>query len=220
MGLDFEVNSADLDEDAETARCDSERPENLAMRLATMKTAAVARAHPGALVLGADTVVGLAGGSLGKPANHTDALQMLHQLNGKNHEVVTSTVLGRGTSTWSATISARVTMRRNTNEALEKYANDLEPLDKAGAYAVQGLGGQLVESVSGCFLAVVGLPVCAVGVILRKAGFRITDDPVSLCRRLANQQQVISGNMPGYSVGPHPAEDEIGSKIRFLSERS
>jgi septum formation protein len=128
--------------------------------LARGKAEAVKPTRPGALVLAADTVVLLGDLILGKPRDSADALEMLSALNGRTHEVATGVALARdGKITASGTELSRVTFARVSDAVLRAYAASQEPLDKAGAYAIQGHGARLVEKVDGCFYNVMGLPI-------------------------------------------------------------
>ena len=127
------------------------------------KARAVAREWTGgpAVVLGADTEVVLDGRYLGKPRDAADAARMLRELSGRTHEVVTGLALVDAPSGREETlaVTTRVTMIDAGDEEIAAYVATGEPLDKAGAYAVQGLGARLVARVDGCFTNVVGLPV-------------------------------------------------------------
>jgi septum formation protein len=116
----------------------------------------------GAVVLAADTEVVLDGRLLGKPRDAADAIRMLRQLRGRQHEVITGLALveagGRAREQTEVVVS-RVTMADYSDTEVEAYVATGEPFDKAGAYAIQGLGGRLVASVDGCYTNVVGLPV-------------------------------------------------------------
>lgn len=135
-----------------------------------------------AIVLGADTIVVGQGTLLGKPKNNEDAFRMLQGLRGKRHCVITGHALvkrregGVETLHAGATISA-VWMRDYSDTELEGYVATGEPLDKAGAYALQGLGGKLVERVEGCFKNVVGLPLCEVRRVLVGNGMGVLGYP-------------------------------------------
>lgn len=136
----------------------------------------------GPLVLGADTVV-VGGDELyGKPVDKADAVRMLRSLKARQHYVITGFALlrnnraGLKTLSIGATIS-RVTMRAFSQAELEGYVATGEPFDKAGAYALQGLGGRLVEQVEGCRTNVVGLPLCAVRRMLIEAGAALLPYP-------------------------------------------
>ena len=127
------------------------------------KARAVAREWTGgpAVVLGADTEVVLDGRYLGKPRDAADAARMLRALSGRTHEVVTGLALvdARSGREETLAVTTRVTMLDASDEDIAAYVATGEPLDKAGAYAVQGLGARLVARVDGCFTNVVGLPV-------------------------------------------------------------
>jgi septum formation protein len=127
------------------------------------KARAVAREWTGgpAIVLGADTEVVLDGRYLGKPHDAADANRMLRELGGRTHDVVTGLALVEAPSGREETtaVTTRVTMITAGDDEIAAYVATGEPLDKAGAYAVQGRGGTLVASVDGCFTNVVGLPV-------------------------------------------------------------
>jgi septum formation protein len=132
--------------------------------VALAKARAVAGAiagEPAAVVLGADTEVVLDGAFLGKPADRADAARMLRALRGRTHQVITGVALvaSGGGREETAAVTTRVTMRDYGDDEIDRYVATDEPLDKAGAYAVQGLGGRLVARVDGCFTNVVGLPL-------------------------------------------------------------
>jgi len=115
----------------------------------------------GAIVLGADTEVVLDGRLLGKPRDAADAARILKALRGRIHEVITGVALVEAPAgrEETAAVTTRVRMSGYTDAEIEAYVATGEPLDKAGAYAVQGLGGRLIAQVDGCFSNVVGLPV-------------------------------------------------------------
>jgi septum formation protein len=146
-------------------------------RLALTKAEAVAQQQPGAVVLGADTIVTIDGLLLGKPQSLDEARQMLHRLRGKMHEVLTGmAVVSRwmpdspGRQHASEVVVSRVLMRHFTASTIDWYIASGEPLDKAGAYAVQGLGAALVERVEGSYTNVVGLPLTETLALLRRFG--------------------------------------------------
>jgi septum formation protein len=134
-------------------------------------------------VLGADTIVLGEGAPLGKPADSEDASWMLRSLSGRLHYVATGYAvvarLGAGTPrTMSAgAVVSTVWLRKYSDEELKGYVATGEPLDKAGAYALQGLGGALVERVSGCYRNVIGLPLCVVREALAEAGLDVLPYP-------------------------------------------
>jgi septum formation protein len=144
----------------------------LAAGLARAKAQDVAARLGRGLVLAADTVVAVDGRPFGKPGSREEARAMLAALRGRAHEVVTAVVLldaGSGREA-SATVVSRVVMRDYGDAEVEAYLDTAEPYDKAGAYAVQGRGGRLVERVEGCFTNVVGLPLSTTARLLRTFG--------------------------------------------------
>lgn len=157
-GFEFTVISPDIDE----TRADGEPPEDFVRRVAEEKAAAVAVAQPpGTRVLGFDTSVVLDGRVYGKPADEEDAVEMLLSLAGRTHTVYTGYALivaGDGTVEGGID-AARVRMRAVPREEAVVYAATGEPLDKAGAYALQGRGKGFVEEVEGLRSTVIGLPL-------------------------------------------------------------
>ena len=128
--------------------------------LARGKALSLPERNPARLVLGSDTVVLLGDRLLGKPEGPESALEMLSELNGKTHLVVTGVALAReGRVLDSGSTVTAVTFAASPREVLRAYAYSDEPLDKAGAYAIQGRGARLVEKVDGCFYNVMGLPI-------------------------------------------------------------
>ncbi len=143
-----------------------ETPVDYVERLAREKALSVS----GELVLGADTTVVVRDAVLEKPIDAADALRMLRQLQGRTHQVVTSVALVAADAVHQATDVTNVTFRRADDEFLEAYVATGEPLDKAGAYGIQGYGAALVERIEGDFFSVMGLPVRLVLSLLREAG--------------------------------------------------
>jgi septum formation protein len=141
--------------------------------VALAKARHVARGLTGpALVLGADTEVVLDGRLLGKPKDAADAARILKALRGRVHEVITAVALVEAPAgrEETATVTTRVRMGGYADAEIEAYVATGEPLDKAGAYAVQGLGGRLVAEVEGCFSNVVGLPLTTTRRLLERWG--------------------------------------------------
>ena len=141
-------------------------PVDYVERLAREKAMSV----PGSLVLGADTTVVIRDEILEKPVDAADALRMLRKLQGRTHQVVTSVALVADETVHQATDVTNVGFRRMTDEFLEAYVATGEPMDKAGAYGIQGFGAALVERIEGDFFSVMGLPLRLVLELLERAG--------------------------------------------------
>ena len=155
IGLSFVVQPADVDE----TPFDGENPVEYASRAARDKAIEVAAIHPGRLVLGADTVVEVDQEILGKPESVEDASSMLRRLSGRSHVVHTALALVTDSTVHEAVDSAKVQFVDLTDEVIRWYVATGEPMDKAGAYGIQGLGGLLVARVEGSPHTVIGLPV-------------------------------------------------------------
>ena len=162
-GIPFLVRVGAVDE----TPLEGEKPEDYVVRLAELKALSVP-AGPDETVLGADTTVVIDGEMLGKPADDADARRMLERLSGRQHQVITGICLKRGvevvrdravTKVWFAPMSVR---------EIEEYVSSGEPMDKAGAYAIQGLASKFVEKIDGCYFNVVGLPAALVSRHLRR----------------------------------------------------
>jgi septum formation protein len=167
LGVELEVSPADADE----AVLPGEAPRDYVLRVAREKARAVA----GPVVLAADTAVVLGGEVLGKPAGADDARRMLRALSGTVHEVLTGVCVRRAQPTLvvehDVVVSTRVRFARLSDVEIAWYVATGEPLDKAGAYAIQGAGGAFVLSVEGSVSNVVGLPLAETADLLRRAGF-------------------------------------------------
>jgi septum formation protein len=155
LRIPFRVIPPDVDEHV----LPGEQPDAYVTRLSRAKAQAVVSRAPGEVVLAADTTVVLGGKIFEKPASPADAVAMLEQLQGKTHEVLTAVAVAEDGRLEQALDRSRVTFRPNTRETLEEYVATGEPLDKAGAYAIQGLGAPLIERVEGDFFGVMGLPL-------------------------------------------------------------
>ncbi len=170
LGLEPLVRPADVDE---TLR-PGEDPHDAAERLARTKAAAVAEGAPaGAVVLAADTIVVLDGEALGKPVDEADARRMLHALRGRTHDVVTGVALSRDGRLVSGRETTEVLFAPMTDDEVDAYVASGEPADKAGAYALQGLGGLFVERITGTPSNVIGLPFRLVRQLGTEVGLRI-----------------------------------------------
>jgi septum formation protein len=165
-GIPFTVVVADIPE----VRRPEESPRVFAERLAKEKALAVAATHPEELVLGADTIVVLDAEVLGKPRDVDDAARMLRLLSGKEHEVITAICLAGNGITEVQSALTRVSMDQISGEEIAAYVASGEPMDKAGAYAIQGWASRWVTKIEGDYSNVVGLPVPLVWKMLRERG--------------------------------------------------
>lgn len=162
LGIPVDIRPPDVSE----IPLPNELPHPFASRLARSKALSV----PGTLVLGADTIVVIDNEMLGKPADEADALRMLLRLQGRTHEVVTAIALKHGEQVHEAIDVTKVEFRPATEAFLRNYIATGEPMDKAGAYGIQGYGGALVERIEGDFFGVMGLPLRLVLDLLKRAG--------------------------------------------------
>ncbi len=163
-GYRFEVAPADIDE----RRLDGEVPRELVRRLAREKAAAVAPRHPGAVVLGADTLVVVDGAVLGKPDGAAGAAAMLRRLSGRAHEVLTGVALQAGDRCRDGVQSTRVVFRALSPDDVAWYVATGESADKAGSYSIQGRASRFVTRIEGSYTNVVGLPIELVDDLLRE----------------------------------------------------
>ena len=162
LGIPIQVVAPNIPE----VRRPVETPIDYVERLAREK----ARSVSGSLVLGADTTVIIRDQVLEKPLDSNEALAMLQKLQGRTHQVVTSVALIADGSLHQATDITNVTFRRLDDAMLEAYVATGEPMDKAGAYGIQGYGAALVERIDGDFFSVMGLPIRLVLSLLEEAG--------------------------------------------------
>jgi septum formation protein len=162
-GLDFEVLRVDIDETP--AR--GETPEDHVRRLAREKAGAGRVRRPGTVVLAADTIVVLDDRILGKPRDAEDATRMLRALSGRAHEVLTGVAVSGPAGTVVEVARTRVWFQSLSDAEIAGYVGSGEPRDKAGAYAIQGLGSKFVERIDGSYSNVVGLPVALVYRLLK-----------------------------------------------------
>ena len=164
LGLSFTAAGVDVDEQ----RLPDEGPEAMVLRLAALK--ANAADVDATVILGADTAVVLENLVFGKPHDEADALAMLAALSGRRHEVMTGVAVVADGNLQTALSVTTVQFREIRPDEAQRYWQSGEPRDKAGAYAIQGLGGAFVESISGSYSGVVGLPAFETAQLLRNAG--------------------------------------------------
>jgi septum formation protein len=155
LRIPFRVIAPDVDEHV----LPGELPDAYVTRLSRAKAEAVVSRAPGDVILAADTTVVLAGKIFEKPTSPQHALEMLDQLQGRTHEVLTAVAVAEDGRLEQALDVSRVTFRPVDRATLDAYVATGEPLDKAGAYAIQGLGAPLIERVEGDFFGVMGLPL-------------------------------------------------------------
>lgn len=167
IGIEPIVCPADFEEDSGSA-VDAEE---IVLRNALGKCRAVASIKGEELpVIGADTVVVIDNDVLGKPANRQEAVEMLERLSGRFHEVLTGVAIKYKQQEFAEVVHTKVYFRKLTSSEIAAYVATGEPLDKAGAYGIQGKGAVLVEKLDGCYNNVVGLPLTRVYEILAKLG--------------------------------------------------
>jgi septum formation protein len=168
IGIAHEVRPSNIDE---TIR-PRETPRRHAERLAREKASAVATRDPDLITIGADTIVVVNRKFLGKPRDTDDAARMLALLSGREHVVTTAVAVSRGKKLRSAVEEVRVRFRRLRDDEIDAYIATGEPMDKAGAYGIQGYGATIVERIEGDYFAVMGLPIVRLIGLLRDVGVR------------------------------------------------
>lgn len=170
-GLKFEVDPADHAEDMNLELS----PHELARILSLEKAKSVAGKYGDAIIIAADTFVVMGGKILNKPHSQDEAKGMLELLEGRTHSVITGfTILDTSSGKkLSRSVETKVTFRKLTEIEIDAYVKTKEPLDKAGAYAIQGLGSVLIKGIEGDYFNVIGLPLCALVESLTEFGIRI-----------------------------------------------
>ena len=148
-------------------------PQELCLHNAAAKAEAVFREHPDSTVIGADTLVFLEGFPLGKPEDEEEARSMLRKLSGRTHHVCTAVAIRSPLGMKNLAVLTEVTFRELTDAEIAAYIETKEPMDKAGAYGIQGYGSMFVSHLDGDYFCVMGLPVCTLAGMLRDAGVRI-----------------------------------------------
>jgi len=167
-GLTFSIIPSEFDESSVTMS----DPDSYVRTLAKSKATDISKKHPDCWVLGADTIVLIDDSILGKPESKDEARSMLKQLSGKTHQVITGYCLCCQTKNAiiSETVKTDVHFKTLSDTEIEWYIQTGEPFDKAGAYAIQGIGTFLVKSINGSYTNVVGLPICEVMEVMVKEG--------------------------------------------------
>ena len=172
VGIAHEVKPADIDE----RYLPGEAPRAHAERLAREKAARIAT--PDAVTIGSDTIVVVDGDILGKPVDEADAARMLRRLSGRSHTVVTAVAVDWQGRIESDVEEVGVTFNALGDDEIAAYIRTREPMDKAGAYGIQGYGATIVERVDGDYFAVMGLPLQLLVKVLRRLGLRYAFAPV------------------------------------------
>ncbi|MDQ1300368.1 MAG: nucleoside triphosphate pyrophosphatase [Chloroflexota bacterium] len=180
LGLIFTIDAADVDE----TPLPGERPDALVCRLCRAKAQTVAGRHPGAIVLAADTVVTLDERLLGKPADGSEAAAMLRSLRGRPHTVFTAVAVARDGAVESRLNASQVTMRDYSEAEIAAYVASGDPLDKAGAYAIQHASFSPVAAWTGCYAGIMGLPLRLTSEMLAAAGLPAPVGATEVCRGL------------------------------------
>jgi septum formation protein len=181
LGLPFEVVPSRIEEACQ----DGELPLDHVLRLAEAKAREVGARIGGRWVIGADTIVVASGAILGKPRDPAEALDMLRRLSGKEHQVLTGFCVIHGSKgvCCRRTVETAVRVKTLRPEEIDWYVGTGEPFDKAGAYAIQGIGSFMIETISGSYTNVVGLPLCELmdaletlgALVISDRGFRIAE---------------------------------------------
>lgn len=168
VGLEFKVEASDFKENIKLKL----EPRKLARLLSKGKAETVAKRHKNAIIVAADTIVVLQGKILGKPQTKREAIKMLKKLSSKAHLVITGfTIIDtQNNKSLSKTVVTKVFVKKLTNKEINTYVALKEPLDKAGAYAIQGKGAFLIKKIEGDFNNVVGLPIFTLVEALKKFG--------------------------------------------------
>ncbi|MBD1371779.1 septum formation inhibitor Maf [Hazenella sp. IB182357] len=174
IGLMFRVQTSEIDEHIDAHAS----PQDNVMKLALQKATAVANSCDDAIVIGADTVVVLEGQILGKPSDTKEAVEMLQSLQGRVHEVFTGIALvevraGNIYRTQERARCTRVWMKPLDRDRMEWYVGTGDPMDKAGAYGIQGIGSILVDQIEGCFFNVMGLSVSLIDEMFKNWGIQV-----------------------------------------------
>lgn len=177
LGIAFKVILPDVDEKAVDATGLS--PADKALKLARIKGESLAATMPDALVIAADTLVAIDHDILEKPVDEADAFRMLRQLQGNWHSVFSAVAVFHRGQSRVRVLETRVQVRPLTDAEIRRYIRTGEPMDKAGAYAIQGRGSLLVEQIEGCYFNVVGLSLVLLGKLCRELGVDLAADPAT-----------------------------------------
>ena len=171
IGLKFKVDPSNYEENISSEL----EPHELAQSLSLEKAKLIAEKHMNALVIAADTFIVFEGKILGKPRTETEAKEMLETISGRQHSVITGfTIIDtENNKALSKAVETKVYIRKLSSNEIDAYVESKEPLDKAGAYAIQGLGSVIVEKIEGDYFNVIGLPLSALAETLKEFGVHI-----------------------------------------------
>lgn len=182
IGVDFELlllrDTGPRGPDVSEEVLPNESPENYVVRVTREKAEYASkmmllRRLPVRPVLAADTTVVIDGRVLGKPADKTEAMDMLRALSGRTHQVITSVALHHDENTWQVTQSSDVTLSPMTEDMMRAYCATTEPYDKAGGYGIQGMASVFIERIAGSYTGIMGLPLHETAQLLNQAGISV-----------------------------------------------
>jgi septum formation protein len=205
LGAPFIATAADVDEEIE----EGESPQEMVCRLSLAKARAVALSYPEDVIVAADTTVVLDGDVLGKPADEAEAVAMLRRLRGRKHIVLSGVTVchpapplsppqrwgGREGRAVTELAESAVWMRAYTDEEIARYAASGDPLDKAGAYAIQHQNFNPVEQIEGCYASIMGLPLCHLAKALAQLGLTLPVDVPQACQRFTGYRCLVAGEI-------------------------
>lgn len=173
LGIEFQILTEEVDETMDPSR----PPEDEVRRVSALKAQAVTgRVSEQDIVISADTIVVLGDRIMGKPKSETDAVQMLRALSGNTHRVMTGVTVRCGSRAESVTVTTEITFRDLSDREIAAYVRTGEPMDKAGAYGIQGGASIFVSHLSGDYFNVMGLPVCTLTQLLRSFGVAVYEE--------------------------------------------
>ncbi|MFQ3248465.1 Maf family protein [Glaciecola sp.] len=162
----FDIQTADIDE----TPLPNELPEVLVKRLAVSKAQLIWAKNPDAIVIGADTIVTFGNEIFGKPTSQNDSIKILNKLSGQRHVVMTGVAIISASKQISSLVKTEVEFTSLSNQQIQAYWQTGEPQDKAGSYAIQGIGGKFVKRINGSYSNVVGLPLVETNTMLAEMG--------------------------------------------------
>jgi len=193
LEVPFTTAAANVDEETE----EGESPQEMVCRLSLAKARAVALSYPEGLIVAADTIVALDGEVLGKPADEAEAVAMLRRLRGRKHTVFSGVTVYYSASGRAITELAEsaVWMRAYTDEEVARYAASGDPLDKAGAYAIQHQNFSPVERIGGCYANVMGLPLCHLARALAQLGLTLPVDVPQACQGFTGYRCLVAAEI-------------------------